>query len=106
MRSKRRRNRAARRIVQSDSLPQESVRGAAVMAWSGNHPTSEIRLVAASADDRARIELALEHAESHVARMQCSPPTGDELDALRDRVMQTLQVARTTSPTLRLRRLA
>jgi hypothetical protein len=99
------------------------------MAWSGKHPTSEIRLVAAPADDWARIELALAHAESHVARMQCSPatqhlknvlescrrtlagwgaspPTGDELDALRDRVMQTLQVARTTSPTLRLRRLA
>jgi hypothetical protein len=39
------------------------------MDWRGKHPTSEIRLVAAPADDWARIEQALAHAESHVARM-------------------------------------
>ena len=100
------------------------------MDWSSRHPTSsETRLLATPTGDRQRIEQALAHAESHVARMQASPatqelkrvlescrrvldgwstspPTDDQLRLLQERVDRTLQLARTTSPTLRLRRSA
>jgi hypothetical protein len=100
------------------------------MDWSGGHSTSsETRLLTAPGPDRERIEQALAHAEVHVARMQpspatqhlrrvlescrrdmdgwkSSPPTEAELRALRERVEQALQLARTTSPTVRLRRQA
>lgn len=100
------------------------------MDWSGRHPTSsETRLLAAPATDLERIEHGLAHAEVHVARMQpapatqhlkrvlescrrgmegwrASPPTEAEVRALRERVEQALQLARTTSPTVRLRRQA
>jgi hypothetical protein len=89
---------------------------------------SETRPVAGPVD-KERIERAIADAESHVARMEpsprtqhlrgaldsfrrtlagwsASPPNGEELQVLRDRVLQTLEVARTTSPTLKLRRLA
>jgi len=91
-------------------------------------PRSETRLSGARVD-KERIEQAVTHAESHVARMppsprtqhlkgvldslrrtlagwSASPPTDEEAQALQDRVLQTLEVARTTSPTVRLRRLA
>jgi hypothetical protein len=98
--------------------------------WSGRHPTSsETRLLSAPATDRERIEHGLAHAELHVARMQpspatqhlkrvlescrravdgwrASPPTEAEAHALRDRVEQALQLAKTTSPTVRFRRQA
>jgi|SRR5580700_3957967 hypothetical protein len=97
------------------------------MDSSGDPTPSEMRLIAIPADDRERIEQALAQAEAHVARMHpspatrhlegtlescrrmidgwdVSPPTEDVLRALRERVQQTLHLARTTSPTVRLRR--
>jgi len=94
---------------------------------SVRYPTSGTRLVAAPGDDQDRIVQALSMAESHVARMppsqatqqlksvleasrraiarwSTSPPTNEEVQEVRDRVVQTLQVAKTTSPTLRFRR--
>jgi hypothetical protein len=100
------------------------------MDRSGVYPTlSETRLVAAPADDWARIDQALNQAEAHVARMQpapatehlkgvlaschrtmegwsAAPPTYEQLHALRERVEHVLQLARTTSPTVRIRRQA
>jgi hypothetical protein len=94
-----------------------------------DHAASGTRLAARPADDRGRIELALAHAESHMARMQPSlatqrvkdvlesfrrtvdgwaalPPTEEEARALREQVEQTLQLAKSESPTVRLRRVA
>ncbi len=99
------------------------------MDRSGDHTPSSTYLVAARADDREGIEQALAQAEAHVTRMQASPatqhlkrvleschraidgwraspPTDEALRALRERVQQTLQLARTTSPTVRFRRTA
>jgi len=90
---------------------------------------SGTRLAASPVDDRGRIARALAHAEAHVARMQPSPvtqhlkdvlesfrrtmdawavssPTDEEVGALLEHVEQTLQLAKTTSPTVRMRRLA
>jgi hypothetical protein len=92
-------------------------------------PSSGTCLVGSPADDRARIERALILAESHVVRMppspvtqhlkdvldsccrtvngwSASPPADEELRSFRERVERTLQLARTTSPTVRLRRQA
>jgi hypothetical protein len=97
------------------------------MDTSDDPTPSEMRLIATPADDRERIEQALAQAEAHVTRMQpspatrhlkgalescrrvldgwsASPPTEAVLRALRERVQQTLHIARTTSPTVRLRR--
>lgn len=99
------------------------------MDTSGDSTPSEARIIATPADDRERIEQALAQAETHVTRMQpspaaqhleralescrrvidgwsASPPTEEELRSVRERVLQTLQVARATSPTVRLRRTA
>jgi hypothetical protein len=99
------------------------------MDRSGDHTPSETRLIVPRADDREGIEQALVQAEAHVTRMQpspatqhlkrvlesCrraidgwdrSPPSEEALRSLRERVQQTLQLARTTSPTVRLRRTA
>ena len=93
-----------------------------------HHAPSATRLVAPQAHDRAHLEQLLVRAESHVSRMHpsattlhlrrvldaCrramdtwneSPPTEEELRAFRVRVEQTLQLASTTSPTVRLRRM-
>jgi len=95
-------------------------------AW--NDTGSQTRLAASPADDRGRIEQALAHAEVHVGRMQpssvtqqlkeilesfrrrvedwdASPPSDEEVRALRQHVEQTLQLAKATSPTVRMRRL-
>ncbi len=94
-----------------------------------HHGPSETRLVASRTNDCVHIEQLLGRAESHVNRMQpsaatlhlrclldscrramddwtASPPTDEELRALRGQVEQTLQLASTTSPTVRLRRMA
>ena|SRR5258708_7282227 len=94
-----------------------------------HHAPSEARLVASRTNDRVQIEQLLGRAESHVNRMQPSaatlqlrrlldsfrramddwsalPPTDEELRALRGQVERTLQLASTTSPTVRFRRLA
>jgi hypothetical protein len=99
------------------------------MDRSGDHTPSSTHLVAIPANDREGIEQALAQAEAHVTRMQpspatqhlkrvlescrraidgwsASPPTDEALRSLRERVQQTLQLARTTSPTVRLRRSA
>jgi hypothetical protein len=100
------------------------------MDRSGAYPTSsETRLLASPVGDWARIDQALNQAEAHAARMQPSPatehltgvlasfrrvmegwskapPTDEQLQALRERVEQALRLARTTSPTLRIRRQA
>jgi hypothetical protein len=89
-----------------------------------DHDGSGRRLVAPAQDDRARIEHALAHAESNMARMQpspvtqhvkdviesfrrmmagwsTSPPTDDELHVLREHLERMLLLARTTSATVR-----
>jgi hypothetical protein len=95
----------------------------------GRVPPSETRLAAARGDvDMDRIELALGQAEEHMSRMAPSqtkdaiaaalasfrrslagwdPWTGDpaELEYIRERVGAVLHLAKTTSPTVRVRRL-
>jgi len=98
------------------------------MDGSNRYPTeSGTRVVATPADDVGRIEQALAQAQGHVARMlpspgtqqiqrllqsfrfvmdgwSAAPPTEADVRALRERVELVLQLARTTSPTLRFRR--
>lgn len=100
------------------------------MAQENEHrTTSETRIVASSTEERARIEFAVSQAESYTVRMPPSPttgrlklalqvfrrvidswdtraPTDEQLAVLRDRVAETLRLARTNSPTVRLRRSA
>ncbi len=99
------------------------------MAPRDEHPAPSETRIATAEDDRARIEFALNQAESHLARTQSSPvtrrlkgqlerlrrtvdswsaraPTREELDRLRERVREVLDLARTSSPTVRIRRSA
>jgi hypothetical protein len=100
------------------------------MARENEHPTtSEPRIVASSKEERESIEFALSQAESHTVRMPPSPttgrlkvalqvlrrvvdswdarpPTDEQLTVLREQVAETLRLARTNSPTVRLRRSA
>ena len=96
------------------------------MEPKGRGPTSETRI--AVAGDQLSIEAALAQAEAHVGRMAPSPstehlksslqafrrtfeswdsaaPTEAELRCLREQVTSVLQLAKTTSPTVRIRRL-
>jgi hypothetical protein len=91
-------------------------------------PESETRIAVAGGDEKDRIELALNQAEAHMSRMPPSqtkdaiaaalgsfrralaawdPWTGDaaELEYLRERVGAVLHLAKTTAPTVRVRRL-
>jgi hypothetical protein len=92
------------------------------------YPTrSEIRIVASSAAEKARIESDLREVESHIERMPPSPmarrlklalevfqrsidswrtraPTEEQLALLSDHVEEALHLARRNSPTVRLRR--
>jgi hypothetical protein len=90
-------------------------------------PTSETRIAIGGGDGNESIEHALSQAEAHVARMAPSPATehlqsaleslrrtvdswratpagGEEVARLRAQVTSVLQLARTTSPTMRVRR--
>jgi hypothetical protein len=91
-------------------------------------PESETRIAVAGGDEKDRIERALDQADAHLTRMPPSPTrdaiaaalaslrraraawdpwTGDvaELEYLRERVGAVLHLAKTTSPTVRIRRL-
>jgi hypothetical protein len=93
-----------------------------------DRPVSETRIAAAGVADH-HIVRALEQAESHVSRMTPSPsteqlksrlasfrrvleswnetpPSPDEAEQLYTRVVTVLQLAKATSPTLRIRRIA
>jgi hypothetical protein len=100
------------------------------MASEDDYPTvSETRLITLPSAERSRIETALSEAESHVARMPpshttlrlqvaldrvrrsldlwaASPPSQEHVRELRERVEETLRLAKTRSPTVRVRRLA
>jgi hypothetical protein len=99
------------------------------MAPRDEQPAASETRVATADDEKARIEFALNQAESHLARTQPSPmtrrlkgqlerfrtavdswstraPTREELDRLRERVREVLDVARTSSPTVRIKRSA
>ncbi len=96
------------------------------MATKGRGPLSETRIAVATSEERD-IELALNLAETHVARMTPSPstehlraslakfrravdawkeapPNAADVVRLRDQVASVLQLAKTTSPTVRIRR--
>lgn len=114
------------------TAPRESgnLAGEGMMDGSDReHTRSGTRLAAFPADDRTRIEYALAHAESHVARMPpspvtqhlkdvlefchrtvdgwtTSPPADEELRSVRERAERALQIASTSSPTVRVRRQA
>jgi len=99
------------------------------MIRRGESPTSsETRIVAAVGDVTAGIKLSLAHAEAQVARMDPSPaarlltltieayrrtvdswsarpPTDDQIQLMHERVGELLRLAKTTSPTVRMRRL-
>jgi hypothetical protein len=89
---------------------------------------SEARIAAAS-DETARVQFALNQAESHLARMapsptkrrlagslevfhrvvdswSVSPPTHEQLDRIREHVAEVLQLVKSEAPTRRLRRSA
>jgi hypothetical protein len=98
-----------------------------VMDPKGRVPVSETRIAVAGGDAKDHIELALRQADEHMARMPASP-TKDaiaaalasfrralaawdpyssdvaELEYLRERVGAVLHLAKTTSPTVRIRR--
>jgi hypothetical protein len=90
--------------------------------------SSETRIVVAGSDGQA-IDTALEQAASHVARMapcpstermaarlellratvrgwDATPPSEAELRAVREQVASVLQLAKASSPTVRIRRIA
>ncbi len=96
------------------------------MATMGRGPTSETRIAIASGEEQP-LEVALNQAEAHVARMTPSPatehlkasletfrrtleswdgvpPSAAALRSLRERVAAVLQLAKTTAPTVRIRR--
>jgi len=96
------------------------------MSSRDEYPTTSETRIATPADERKRIEFALNQAESHVARMEPSPtttrlkvaleifrrsvdswntrpPTAEQLDLLREHVEEVLQLARSSSPTIKLR---
>ncbi len=96
------------------------------MATMGRGPASETR-IAVAAGEEEYIDLALGQAEAHVARMAPSPatdhlrasldrfrrtveswkgvpPSTAEVRRVREQVAAVLQLAKTTSPTVRIRR--
>jgi hypothetical protein len=96
------------------------------MATMGRGPTSETRVAVASGEEQP-LEVALSQAEAHVGRMTPSPatehlkasletfrrtleswdgapPSAADLRSLRERVAAVLQLAKTTAPTVRIRR--
>ncbi len=97
------------------------------MALKREHPaSSEARLIV-DGDEQARIAFSLNQAESHVTRMPPSPtqrrlaaaleffrrtvenwkdraPEDEELELLREHLAEVLHLAKTSSPTVKLRR--